>query len=240
MPSFDTLVELLASLGFDVRRALLGLARAAPLVLLVPAFGLRALPVAVRLAFGLALGLAAFSAESPAGRGGPYVVQLVAQLVQGLPVAITTAGGLWIASMAGGLVDDLRAAHERSSLPHVETEAPTGALFAMLAGLGFLVSGGPVQALRAMALDARDVVSSAVHVADALRSGIGLAVAIAAPLIVVAVVSELAMALVSRVAAPASLQSLVQPVRSLVLLGALAIFLDRVAALLLVAARSGY
>ena len=70
-----------------------------------------------------------------------------------------------------------------------------------------------------------------------MAAGIGIATAIAAPLIAASLVLELAGALVARAASPAHLSALLAPVRSLALLALTAIFLDRMAAFIAVLPR---
>ena len=84
------------------------------LLTLVPAFGLRALPLAARGVVGLALAaavapaVASTSVATPARL--PWIALAFEQIVRGLPVAVAAAVPLWAATMAGGLVDTLRGA----------------------------------------------------------------------------------------------------------------------------------
>jgi hypothetical protein len=63
-----------------------------------------------------------------------------------------------------------------------------------------------------------------------LAAGIGIATAMAAPLLAASLILEIAGALVARAASPAHLSALLAPIRSLALLALTAIFLDRIAA----------
>jgi type III secretory pathway component EscT len=69
-----------------------------------------------------------------------------------------------------------------------------------------------------------------------LARGIEVAVAIAAPIVVVSVVVEVGSALVARAAAPAFVQPLLAPLRSVAILAVLAVVFERVVELLVVVA----
>lgn len=216
-------------------------ARFAPTLTLVPAFGLKALPTPARAILGLALGVAVFPALAPivAARGGtPWVVLALEQLALGLPVAIAAAVPLWAATMAGGLVDGLRGMQEGTGLAVVDgaRATPTAILLSLLASVVFLGTGGPahVAATLASATPTEAPVLGTVHT---LAAGIGLAVAVAAPLLAAAVVLELAFALVARAASPAQVHALFAPLRALGVLAVLALVLDRVAAVIALAMR---
>jgi type III secretory pathway component EscT len=130
--------------------------------------------------------------------------------------------------MAGGLIDDLRSARETASLPNVEPgSTPTGALLAMLVALIFLQTGGPGRVAHALADPNLSFADPLARAAQNLVSGIELAIAVAAPVIVASIVVEVAAALVSRAANPAHLQPVLAPLRSIVILGVTALVLDR-------------
>lgn len=233
------LIDALDLLGVDWVATSAAAARALPAVLIVPAFGLRALPSATRI--GMAIALA--STIAPALHGVPgadrhWTVLFVTEFVKGLPVAIAAAVALWIATMAGGLVDNLRGGREQVDIPVVESGAtPIGTLLAMLVAIGFLNMGGPAHVARALMDPRLEMRAPLAHVASSLASGIGLAVAVAAPLAAVSIVVEIAHALVVRAASPAYVQSVLAPLKSLVILGALALLFDRIASILVVLAR---
>jgi len=235
----QVITDLLAMSDQELGRWALGWARFAPTVLLVPAFGLRALPAAVRVVLGLSLAAAVLpSVRSVPGL--PWVWQLVVETTRGLPVAISASVGLWAATMTGGLVDDLRGARHLSALPNVESGAtPTGAALSMLAAIGFLETGGPARvAVRLAFLDnasGNPLVDAAVQIA----SGIEIAVAVAAPIVAAAVVIEVAGALIARAASPAFLQPVLAPLRSVLLLACAALMLDRMAQLLIATVSRG-
>jgi type III secretory pathway component EscT len=234
-----TVVEL-AHAGIDVAGLGLAWARVMPTVTLVPAFGLRALPVPARavMAFVFAAILFPSLTPDPGGASRPWVILAAAEAVHGLPVALAAAVPLWAATMAGGVADVLRGApQETQGLPTIDGRATTlGVPLSLLACALFLASGGPARVVRALAIDpARSHPVQAV--ADSLVSGVTLAVALGAPLLAASVVVELAAALVARAAAPAQVHALLAPLRAVATLAVFAVVFERVAAVLAQAVR---
>jgi type III secretory pathway component EscT len=205
--------------------------------LLVPAFGLRALPATARTAIGLALAIGIAPALAPLARSGePWPVLLLGQVARGLPVALGAAAVLWAATMAGGLTDELRGSRDATDVPVVERGAtPTAVLLGLLAGLAFLESGGPVHIAETLAAPELGFAGPLARAAVDLRASVVLAVGVAAPVLGASVIVELAGALVTRAASPAPVASLLAPVRSLALLGVAALVLDRMVEVLVVA-----
>src|SRR5262245_41784225 len=121
----ETVVSALAAANIDVAALGLAWARVMPTVVLVPAFGLRALPVPARALVALALAGAIVPALAPAARvtAEPWAVTLVGEILRGLPVAIAAAVPLWAATMAGGVADALRGGSDNVSAPTVEGRA---------------------------------------------------------------------------------------------------------------------
>ncbi len=214
----------------DLTRALVAWARMAPVVALVPAFGLRAVIAPVRVGLALALGVAVSPALDAGGDGGPLTaLRLLREALGGLPVALTAAAALHVATMVGGLVDTLRADRAGSLVPGLpEGTTPLGALLGIVVAVAFLQSGG---ATELCTLAAAPPPSGLPGAALALERGIAIAVAAATPLVVVAVVVEVAFALTARAASPAYVTPVLAPARTLVLLGATALLLDRLVAL---------
>lgn len=227
--------DALRLVDIDWRALSIAAARVLPSVLIVPAFGLRALPAATRI--GLAVALAATIA--PALRGAasaqsPWAMAFVSELAKGLPVALAAALALWVAVMTGGLVDNLRGGREQVELAVVESgTTPVGSLLAMLVAIGFLNMGGPAHVAQALMDPRLELRAPLQHVAASLASGIQLAVVVAAPLAAVSIVAEIAHALIARAASPAYVQSVLAPLKSLLILGALALLFDRITAILL-------
>jgi type III secretion protein T len=233
MRSFDAAGVDLAALG-------LAWARVSPTVVLVPAFGLRALPVPARGVLGLMLGAAIFPALgglAAARSAEPWPLLVLEEIARGLPVAIAAAVPLWAATMAGGVVDTLRGAQDALTVPTVEGRAtPLGVPLSLLASAIFLATGGPARAVAALAapdLGAHPVQSAARD----LVGGISLAVAIGGPLLVAAIVVEIGAALVARAATPAQIHMLLSPLRALGILAVMAVVLDRIAAVMAYAMR---
>jgi type III secretory pathway component EscT len=216
-------------------------ARFAPTLAIVPAFGLKALPVAARGILGIALaaGIAPALAPIVAERAAPWIALALEQIVLGLPVAIASAIPLWAATMAGGMVDTLRGAQESTGFSVVEggRTSPLGVLLSLLASVVFLSTGGPARVAEALAQTTL-VTPPILAASRALTGGITLAVAIGAPLLAASVVLEVAFALVARAASPAQIHALLAPLRALALLAVAAIVLERLAAFLALAVRT--
>lgn len=220
--------------GVDPRAWALGFARAMPAVTLVPAFGLSAVPAQTRLTLGLALGLCiapALSAE--VAGGGPFVLALAREAFVGLPVALLASLSIYAAAMAGGLVDDLRGGRESVTLPALpEAMPPVAVLFALLASIAFLETGGAARVAGALSSPLLASRFSWSAVSQALAGSVELAFAIAAPLAVASVLLEVASALLARAASPAFIGPVLAPLKSVALLGILALVFERVAELL--------
>ena len=233
-----SIVEVVAE-GFErsgVDLAALGLAwaRAMPVVTIVPAFGLRALPAPARIVMGLAFAASIFPALAPVAvtSSQPWALMALVEVARGLPVAIAAAIPLWAATMAGGVADALRGSRETPSVPAVEGAAtPLGVLLSLLASAIFLGTGGPARVVDALArhpLSAHPLMAAA----DDLVAGIALAVALGGPLLAAAVVIEIAAALIARAASPAQVHALLAPLRAIGTLAVMAVVLERLAAAL--------
>ena len=235
----EALARLLEGGGLELGAWGLAFARVLPVLVIVPAFGLRALSAPVRAAAALLLSALIVPAVRPAATQAiPWPPLLLFELARGTLVAIAAAVPLWSATMAGGIVDSLRGSQEQVELATVEGRpSPLGALFSLLAATIFLGTGGPAYVLGVLAASPADVESGVVRAIANLSAGIGIATAIAAPLIAASLVLELAGALVARAASPAHLTALLAPVRSLALLALTAILLERMAAFIAVLPR---
>jgi type III secretory pathway component EscT len=223
----EEVARALAAQGVDLARLGAAWARALPLVTIVPAFGLRALPATGRAVIGLALACAIVPgvAASDAGAAG-----LLAGLVRGTSVAIATAVPLWAATMAGGVVDAARGAGDLASAPVVEGRpTPLGVPMAILASAIFLAGGGASRAVASLVARGAGAGHPLVAAASDLASGVALAVAIAGPVLAASIVIELAAALVARAASPAQVHALLAPLRAIAVLVILAVSLDRMA-----------
>lgn len=210
------------------------MARATPAVTLVPAFGLSAVPAPTRLVLALALGACIAPALGAQVTGSsPFVVALAREAFVGLPVALLAALAIYVAGMAGGLVDDLRGGRETVSLPALpEQLPPVAALFTLLASVAFLETGGAARVAGALAAPELGAQFSWLAVTRAFARSVELAFALAAPLAVASVLLETASALIARAATPAFVGPVLAPVKSVALLGILALVLERLAELL--------
>lgn len=227
--------------GVDLSALGLAWARIAPVVAIVPAFGLRALPAPVRGVFGAALAASvfpAFAGLAPVMSGLPWPVLAMQEILRGLPIAIAAAVPLWAATMSGGIVDALRGSQDAANYAPIEGRAtPLGVPLSLLASAIFLSTGGPARVV--LALAERPIAHQpVVAVAHNLVAGIGLAIAIGAPLLAAAVVIEITGALIARSASPAQVHMVIAPLRGLALLAIVALVIDRMAAFLAVAIQS--
>jgi flagellar biosynthetic protein FliR len=224
----------------DLQAIGLAWARVFPTVTIVPAFGLKALPAAARGVLALAIAAAIFPALAPVlttRAGVPWVLLALEQVLVGLPIALAAAVPLWAATMAGGLLDNLRGAQEGAGSPVVEGRASNfGILLSMFASAAFLATGGPARVASALAAF-RPTEHPLLAAAQDLTTGITLAVSIGGPLLAAAVVLEITFALIARAASPAQIHALLAPIRALGLLAIVAIVLERIGALLAAAAR---
>ena len=228
------------SAGIDLAELGLAWGRVLPIVVLVPAFGLRALPLSARAVIGLALAAAIAPGIALVGtHHGEHVSALADELTRGLSVAIAAAVPLWAATMTGGVIDALRTsgAPELMSSPTVEGRSTQlGALLSVLASAIF--SRGAARRARSRRSPGRRprrARSSSRR--TILVAGISLAVALGAPVLVASIVVEVGSALIARTASPAQIQTVLAPLRALVVLVVLAVSIDRIAAGLALAIR---
>jgi type III secretory pathway component EscT len=231
---------LLATLGVDLRGWALAWARVTPALTLLPAFGLNALPAQTRAALALALAVSIAPSLQPAQLAAPFGVALLLEAARGLPVALAAAGALWAAGMAGGLTDNIRGARETQASPVIDEEtSPLGALLSLLVALVFLEGGGAARVVAALTAPVTFSHGLLWQVALGLTHSIELALAVAAPVVAVSIVAELANALIARSATPAHVVALLAPLRSVLILIAFALLFERMASLLaLVAAHA--
>ncbi len=229
LPADDALWPLVNGLltrtGVHWQQLLLSWARVLPLVLIVPAFGSRLMPAPARAVFGVGLAFVLLPAmpEVPTSTQA-WMVRFVGELVRGLPIALSSAAMIWASMMAGGVTDDLRGAgqHQSSIMPDAKT--PLAAFLGLFAIIAFLQLGGVQSAMLALANDTRPVLLRAV---SDLVYAIDIAFALVAPPVCVSVVWEVASAMVARAASPAYVQTLLAPLRSLVLLAGLVLVMPR-------------
>jgi type III secretory pathway component EscT len=221
--------------GVDLSALGLAWARVSPTVALVPAFGLRALPAPARAVIAFALAGAIYPALLPEAslvRSVPWVALAVGEVLRGLPIAIAAAVPLWTATMVGGLADSMRGASDSMQVSTVEGRAtPLGALLSILASAVFLATGGPSRVVGALATRPMET-HPVVAVAHDLAAGITIAVAVGGPLLVAAMVLEVAAALVARAASPTQVHATLAPLKAIGVLAVLAIVLEKMTTVL--------
>ena len=227
------LPQALAGLAVDLRGWALAWARVTPALIVVPAFGLTALPAQTRAALGLALAVSIAPALGPTQVSVPFGAALLLESARGLPIALTAAGVLWAAGMAGGLTDNLRGARETQALPIVDDDvSPLGALLSLLVALIFLEGGGAARVVAALAASPPLSHGLLWQVAAGLTHSVELALAVASPIVAVSIVAEVSNALLARSATPAHVVQLLAPLRSVLILIAFALLFERMTALL--------
>jgi type III secretory pathway component EscT len=225
--------------GIDLGAVGLAWARVMPTVTIVPAFGLRALPLPARAVLGLALAMCIFPAVAPLEVGhAPWSLLLIGEFVRGLPVAVATAAILWAAATVGGMLDNLRGAQDAVQVPVIDGRTtPMSVPFALLAGAIWLSTGGPAHVAHALAT-AGIATHPLLEVVNALTASVVIAVSIGAPLLVASLVIEVTGAVIARASSPAQIHALLAPLRTMALLVVCGVVFDRIASVLAVAVRS--
>ena len=226
--ALDAAFQLFAeATGLPWQGWLRALARVSSLLLLVPIFGGAALPVVARLGLGLALA-ATIAPALPAASAGaaPWWSELFAQFAQGLPVAIGAALLLHVTLMSGAIVDELRGARALGDGAVFDGEqTPLGLLLGLVMALSLLESGAVTRLTALLLVSGSE--PSLLQIARQLSASIGFAVAISAPIAALSIVLSAAEALIARAASPADLLPVLAPARSVVVLAAAALLLDR-------------
>lgn len=232
-PLAHPIVEALRANGVDLAVMGRAWARATPLVVLVPAFGLRALPAPMRVTLALGLAAVIYPALAVDASTGATITStvLALEVLRGMPLALATAVPLWAAVMAGGLVDQLRGSSaEGASFVVVDGRpSPIAVLYGLGASFAFFAMGGPARAVSALVT--APLASPWRGAAITISNGIGLSIALAAPILAASLVLEITTALVARAAAPAHVDALLAPLKAIALLFVVALGLSRVVAL---------
>jgi type III secretory pathway component EscT len=132
----------------------------------------------------------------PLASNADLLPAFASEFAKGVPAAVTAALVLWTATMAGGLMDELRGSRQPSALANVDSGAsPLGALLSMLVALVFLQAGGAAKIVEALA-EPNLSVGVVEGIARRLTNAVELAVAVGAPVLVSTIVLELGFALV--------------------------------------------
>jgi len=239
--TLSALVAAIAETGIDPAAWAIGWARVLPSVLLVPAFGLGMLPTSLRAAVGLGLSAAIASAmPSGAVHAGTALPLLVAtEMLRGVPVAIVAATSIWAAATAGGVVEAAFGVRLRALTASFGRDAsPVGTLFGLLACVLFLENGGATRlAAQLAAIGPLERAPFAAAARD-LATGLDVGASLGAPLLVVALVVDVAVGLSAR-----ELRTLGAEVggslRAIAVLVASAVLFDRIAEAIALAAGAG-
>ena len=214
----DTVVRMLDDAGVDIESLGFGWARAMPLIAIVPAFGLRAHPIPLRIAMALCLGACIAPSLHSEASQGPWLWGLASSLARGVPIAMAAAIPMWAATMTGGVIDSLRGSNDTWLTPVVEGRpSMMGVPLSLLASLMFLASGAPAYVVGALA-EQPPMLPLLARVAMVIASGIRIATLVAGPAIAASVVFEMASSLVARVSHPTQINATLAPLRSLAIL----------------------
>lgn len=227
----DALSLELAASGIDPMRWLLASARLLPSLVLIPAFGMPAFPITLRLAFAFVLGASVAPGLMPlAPDSAPLLVTLGMELARGVPVAVSVTASVWGATMAGALIDELRGGPSLSKSVFDGGEAtPFGVLMSLAIGVAFFQLGGPARLADALATARPWHEQDLQAMALSLARGIQFAVALAGPLLALVPFLELVQALATRASHPIALGGVLGPLKGLLLLAIAALLLERVA-----------
>jgi len=219
----NELLELLTSLGIDAPRVLHGWARVMPVLVIVPAFGLSALPPAARGV--LALCLAWICAPSAAVMGNQVALGLAMELLLGTSVALVASVPLWTATMVGNVADQWRGSNDAQTSPFEIGGASLGALSTLLAAWIFFSTGAPSEIVRALTFNAP--MEGAADLARLLSNAPRIAVGIALPMIATACVVDVAGGFMARSAPMAPFTTLISAIKSTAVVFSFALVLPR-------------
>jgi flagellar biosynthesis protein FliR len=227
MGLLDAIVALLEANAVRVEGWALGFARVFPLVILLPAVGARLLPPVGRVVLGLAFGLVIAPAIEPVQAPLSWPLALLTEVLAGLPVALGASALLWAASMAGGLADELRGGGQSSRLSILENDTPAiGVLFGLFSAAGFIAVGGVGRVLEHLMASRLELAAWQLRAVRDLVGAIEIALSLAAPLLALVVLVEVAGALLARAASPAHIRVLLAPLRAFAVLVGLALALE--------------
>jgi len=206
-------------------------ARVLPSLFIVPAFGLGLLPGSLRAAMALALAVGIAPALHPSAvvLAAPWPAVLAAEALRGVPIALSAAISLWVAAVAGGIVDNANRATRLSAVdgPAARGATPFSTLFALLAAIVFLGNGSAARLVSRLAEQGPFSAGALGRAAFDVAAGIGLGASIGAPVLLAALAFDVATGIVARERAALSLEDVYAPLRAAVVLVATAALLDR-------------
>lgn len=219
--------------GLGLRDIGIAWAKAAPVIAIVPAFGLKSTPAPMRATMALLLAICVAPALATEATGGNYAVQLLVSAAHGIPIAIAAAIPMWTATMTGGVVDSLRGASDTVTISSIEGQpSGSGAILSLITSTIFLGTGGPSRVAMAIAKTSAGTELGFARAALDLTGGIEIAIATAGPVIAASIVLEIGAALIARSSSPTQIHVLLAPLRSLGILAIFALSFDRIARLL--------
>jgi type III secretory pathway component EscT len=205
-------------------------ARVLPTATLVPALAIRGAPAPLRGAIAIALS-APIAAAFPWSGTGSLAIQLLADAIAGIPLAIAIATPLWMATHVGAIADLMRGQPEANVAPPPATEGargPLGMLAGLLAASAWIASGGVARALVLLqrVTPERPGVAAYALAARALTDGLRLSIALAAGVLIAAVALEAAILAIGRAASPIPVQPIAMLARPIVAVLALALSIE--------------
>ncbi len=213
--------DVAASFGTTLEAMFLAFARVFPIVLLVPAIGLKGFQTTIRAAFALVLALAIAPAFRSAGSAPLTALSILEAVLSGIPVAIAASVPLWIVMNVGAYADLLRGSTEPVASPFADTrQTQLSTLFGLLGSAWFLSMGG-VSITAGLLLEPLPP-EPLLRIVGSLANGVAIATVIAGPLLGASVLLEVATALIAKHASPANIQGLLTPLRNVALLAVLA------------------
>jgi type III secretory pathway component EscT len=207
-------------------------ARTLPAALFVPVFGLSILPIVQRVAIGfvLAMSIAPLLQTPVVPSPTPWLVVVLSELARGVPIAAAASVSLWAAVVAGGVADHVTSAgRARVGRLSLSDGSPLSTLFSLAAAVSFLQLGGAQRIAARLSAPDLAVTDPLARAVRDLAAGIELGVGIGAPLLVVALVLDMATLIAARELRPLRSEAALAPLRSLVLFVATAALLDRMA-----------
>jgi len=216
----------IALTGLGLSTWVIGWAKALPVVVIVPALGLRSMPTTLKSALALALMVAVIPGMGI--QNEPLsVASLTLAVFDGVTTALPAALGIWIATMAGSLYDELTGAEKSLSSGLWDSESSaTGTLFGFVAAIAFLAQGGAAKLVFALSRPVAHSQLTLRHLADQLNSGVSIAIVVSGPLVIAALLITLASMLSARSLHVSAARALVLPLQGIFRLLALAVLLE--------------
>lgn len=216
---------------------LLASARAVPVAWAIPAFGGVSLPAVIRLAMGLGLAVLCLPttvAQPPVGDAIVWAVLLAREILVGITLAFVCSCMFRAAESAGQLIDMVRGgslSSFQSPTSHGQ-QSPLALLMLLLAAVAFFQIGGPghlgwalQRSYEAIPLEwdrpMLDTQAAATAAITASAKLIESAISLSAPILVAALLADLAFGLVARTVPEIPVASAGAPLKSVVVVAVL-------------------